>query len=97
MMVPLLLLSPPLFGGKDNARSTHADSSTTALVHAVCWALKAHASSDRPLLASLAGGKVGKGNGSKNDGDAGGRGQELDHAPDQDGPPLPPLAMAQWQ
>ncbi len=47
-MVPPLLL-PPLFGGEDNACSTHANSSLTALACAVCWALKARASLVRTL------------------------------------------------
>jgi hypothetical protein len=45
------------------------------------------------------GGKDREGNGGDNGSNAGGSGQELDCAPDRDGPPLPPLsggATATW-
>jgi hypothetical protein len=75
--------SPPLFGGEDNVHSMHTVSRPTVLVHAVCQALKA-----RPLPAGPVGSKDAKGNGNKDNGDTGGGSQELDHALDQDGPPL---------
>ncbi len=92
MVLPPLLL--PLFSREDNACSTNVDSSLTLLVHAICWTLKAFVSLDRPLPAGPVGGKEGEGNGSNNDGNAGSGGQELDHTPDWDGPPLPHLAAA---
>ncbi len=52
--------------------------------------MKAHELLDQPLPAGPAGGKDGKGKVSNNDGNAGGGGQELDHAPGWDDPPLPP-------
>ncbi len=79
-MVPLPLL-PPLFGGKDDASSTHASSSPTASAHNCCQLLKAQASLDWPLPVGKAGGNDGKGNGGNDDDIAGGSGQELDHAP----------------
>jgi hypothetical protein len=83
----LAVVSPPssplLFGGEDNVHSTHIVSSPTMLVHAVCQALKA-----RPLPAGPVGSKDAKGNDGKDNGDTGGGSQELDHALDQDGPPL---------
>ncbi len=88
MVAPLPL--PPSFGGEDNACSTNANSSPTMLAHAVCQVLKACTSIDRPLLAGPVGSKDGKGDGSNNNGKAGGGGQELDCAPDWDGSPLPP-------
>jgi hypothetical protein len=86
-----------LVGGDDNAHFTSADSSPTALAYTVCWALKACGSLDQPLPASHVGNKDDKGNGGDNDGNAGGSGQELNCAPDRDGPPLPPQAVAQQQ
>ncbi len=80
---------PPLIGGEDDVHSTNAISSPTALAHAVCQTLNARALSDRPLLAGHVGSKAGKGDGGNNDSNAGGGSQELDCAPDQDGPPLP--------
>ncbi len=76
--------------GEDNACSTHANSRPTALVHAVCQALKARTLSVQPLPAGPAGGKDGKGDSGNNDGNAGGGGQELDCALDRDGPSLLP-------
>ncbi len=58
MMLPPPL--PPSVRGEDNARSTNANSSPTALAYAVCRALKACVLSDRPLLAGPAGGKMAK-------------------------------------
>jgi hypothetical protein len=92
MLPPLFLL---LFGGEDNAHFTNANSSPTALVHAICRALKARTLSDWPLPAGLVGSKDGKGNSGDNNGNASGSGRELDCALDWDGPPLPPLAAAQ--
>jgi hypothetical protein len=86
----LLLLPLSSFGGEDNACSTNANSSPTALAQVVCWALKAHASSDRPLLAGRLGSKDSKGDGGNNNGNADSGGQELDSTPDWDGPPPPP-------
>jgi hypothetical protein len=88
-MVPLLpppplLLLPPLIGGEDNARSTNANSSPATSAHAVFQALKAPALLDQPLLASCAGGKDSKGDSGNNNC------VKLDHALDQDFPPLPP-------
>ncbi len=88
-MVPLPPL-PPLVGREDNTLSTNTNGSLTELVRAVCRALKAHAPSDRPLPAGRAGGKDSKGNSGNNSGNSGGSSQELDHAPDWDGPPPPP-------
>jgi hypothetical protein len=75
--------SSPLFGGADNVHSMHTVSSPTVLVHAVCQALKAW-----PLPTGPVGSKDAKGNGGKDDGDTGVGSQVLDHALDQDGPPL---------
>jgi hypothetical protein len=72
----------------------HADSSPTALAHAICQALKACALSDQPLLASCTGGKDSKGNSGDDNGNAGRGGQELDCTLDWDGPPLPPLSSS---
>ncbi len=47
---------PPLVGGEDKAHSTNANSSPAALAHAVCRALKARGSLDRPLPAGCTGG-----------------------------------------
>ncbi len=69
---------PPEFDGEDNVHSTYANSSPTALTHAICWALKARASSVWPLPAGPAGGKDGKGNSGNRDGNAGGSNHELD-------------------
>jgi hypothetical protein len=88
-MVPTLPL-PPAFDGEDNARSTHANSSPTALAHTIFRALKDRALLVRPLPAGPTGGKDGKGDGGNNNGNAGGGGWELDRAADWDGPP-PPL------
>ncbi len=52
--------------------------------------MKAPALLEWPLLACCAGSKDSKGNGSDNDGNAGGGIQELDCALDQDGPFLSP-------
>jgi hypothetical protein len=86
-MVPPL---PPSFGREDNTHSMNTDSSPTVLSHAICQALKARLSLDRPLPASCTGGKDIKSNSGNNDGNSGGGGQEGDHAPDWDGDPLPP-------
>ncbi len=71
-MVPLPPLPPlpPLFGGEDGFRSTNANSSPTALAHAVFRALKARASLNQPLPAGPAGGKDSKGYGGDNYGNA---------------------------
>ncbi len=84
-MVPLLPLPlPPLIGGENDTHSTNTNSSPALSVQAVSWALKARVLLDRPLLASRAGSKNGKGDcGNDN-------GAKLDHAPDQDDPPLHP-------
>ncbi len=88
-MVPSLP-PPPLVSREDNAHSKNANNSPTASMHAVCRELKAHALLGWPLLAGHTGSKDSKGKGSGNNGNAGGGGQELDCAPDWDGPPLPP-------
>ncbi len=88
-IVPLQPL-PLLFGGEDNTCFTNANSSPTALAHAICQALKARVTLDQPLMASPTGGKDGKGNGCNDDGNSGSGGRDLDHAHDQDGPLLPP-------
>jgi hypothetical protein len=82
---------PPLLPlvGKDDAQSPSASCSPTALVYAVCRALKACALLDWPLPAGPVGGKDGKGNSGNDNGNASGGSQELGHAPDLDGPPPP--------
>ncbi len=75
---------------EDNARSTNVNSSPNASAHAVCQAFKAHVSLDQTLPASYAGGKDSKGNCGNYNGGAGSGSQELDCAPDRDGPPVPP-------
>ncbi len=85
----LLVMVPPLpppllFGGEDDAHSTNANSSPTALAHTICWTLKAPTLSD-----GFAGSKDGKGGGGINDGDASSGSQELDCAQDWDGPSPP--------
>jgi hypothetical protein len=80
----------PLVVREDDAHSMSTDSSPIALVYAVCRVLKARALLDRSLLAGRAGDKDGKGDGGDDGGNAGGGGQDLDCAPDWDGPPLPP-------
>jgi hypothetical protein len=95
-IVPPLLL-PPLFDKEEDIHSMHADSSPTTSAHAVCRALKARASLVWPLPAGPAGSKDSKGDGRDNDGNAGGGGQELDHALDWDGPSLPPPDVSRLQ
>jgi hypothetical protein len=91
MVLPPLPPLPPLsVGGEDATCSTNADSNPTALVHAICRALKARALSDRPLSTGCLGGKDSKGNGGNNNGNAGNGSRGLDQALDWDGPPLTP-------
>ncbi len=83
----MVLPPPPLLpllsvGREDDTCSTNADSSLTTFVHAVFWALKAHALLDQPLLACCTGGKDGKGNCGDNNG------TKLDRAQDWNDPPL---------
>jgi hypothetical protein len=65
--VGMLLL--PSVGVEDDAYHINANRSPATLAHTVCQGLKACALSDRPLLASCAGGK-----GHNNDGATGGSG-----------------------
>jgi hypothetical protein len=58
-MVPLSPL-PPWFGGEDDACSKNANSSPTALGHAIFWALKAWALSDWPPWPVLQAAKTAK-------------------------------------
>jgi hypothetical protein len=86
MMPPLP--PPPSFSREGNAHSTNANSSPTALVHAICRVMKARTLSDWPLPADCVGGKDSKDDGGKDYGGASGIGRELDCTPDWDGPPL---------
>jgi hypothetical protein len=95
-MVPPLPL-PLSFGGEDGACSMHANNSPTVLVHAVCWTLKARTLLDRHFQAGPVSSNDSKGNGGNNNSDTGSGSQELDCAPDWDGPLLsPPSGCAMW-
>jgi hypothetical protein len=78
MVPPPPLPPPPLVGRKEDACSRNANSSPTTLVHAISRALKANASLDRPLPASLVGNKDVKGDGGNDNGHTTRGGQELD-------------------